>query len=49
MQKVVGLGPVAAYIVQPVLGPAIEYIENPSSADLSEAVGAIVQIGRAHV
>jgi phosphoglycerate dehydrogenase-like enzyme len=43
MQIVVGLGPVAADVVQPVLGSAIKYVENPTDADLSEAVGAIVR------
>jgi hypothetical protein len=43
MQLVVGLGPVDAQVVQPVLGAAIKYVENPSAADLSEAVGAIVR------
>ena len=42
-QIVVGLGPVATNIVQPVLGPAIKYIEEPTEADLSQASGAIVR------
>ena len=29
--------------MQPVLGSAIKYVENPSATDLSEAVGAIVR------
>ena len=43
MSLVVGLGPVEAEIVQPVLGPAIKYIENPTDSDLKEANGAIVR------
>ena len=43
MEKVVGLGPVAAHIVQPVLGAEIKYIESPNAEDLSEAAGAIVR------
>ncbi|MFT6534860.1 MAG: phosphoglycerate dehydrogenase-like enzyme [Alpinimonas sp.] len=43
MLTVVGLGPVAAEIVQPVLGPLIRFIEHPTPADLTEASGAIVR------
>lgn len=42
-QIVVGLGPVATDIVQPVLGAAIKYIETPTDSDLSQASGAIVR------
>lgn len=40
---VVGLGSVQSKIVQPILGPGIKYIENPSLHDLTEASGAIVR------
>lgn len=40
---VVGLGSVQSKIVQPILGPGIKYIENPSLNDLTEASGAIVR------
>lgn len=43
MSLVVGLGPVEAEIVQPVLGSAIKYIEKPTDSDLKEASGAIVR------
>ena len=43
MQSVVGLGSVASEIVQPVLGAAIKYIENPNALDLAQASGAIVR------
>jgi phosphoglycerate dehydrogenase-like enzyme len=42
-QIVVGLGPVATDIVQPVLGVAIKYIEVPTDSDLASASGAIVR------
>jgi D-3-phosphoglycerate dehydrogenase / 2-oxoglutarate reductase len=40
---VVALGSVQSKIVQPILGPHINFIENPSSNDLTEASGAIVR------
>lgn len=43
MLTVVGLGQVDTDIVQPVFGPHIRFIENPSEADLAEASGAIVR------
>jgi phosphoglycerate dehydrogenase-like enzyme len=43
MTLVVGLGPVEAEIVQPVLGSAIKYIEKPTDSDLRDAAGAIVR------
>jgi phosphoglycerate dehydrogenase-like enzyme len=43
MSLVVGLGPVEAEIVQPVLGSAIKYIEKPTDSDLNQATGAIVR------
>lgn len=43
MQTVVGLGQVDADIVQPVLGPHLRFIENPTPEDISEASGAIVR------
>ena len=43
MQSVVGLGPVASDVVQPVLGSAIKYIETPNEQDLAQASGAIVR------
>ncbi|MEO0027294.1 MAG: hypothetical protein RL716_625 [Actinomycetota bacterium] len=43
MQIVVGLGPVEANVVQPVLGDAIKFIENPSEDEISAASGAIVR------
>lgn len=43
MITVVGLGQVDADIVQPVFGPHIRFIENPSKTDLAEASGAIVR------
>ncbi len=42
-QIVVGLGPVTSAVVQPILGSDIRFIENPSGADLQNAVGAIVR------
>ena len=39
----VGLGRIEASIVQPVLGGAIEYIEDPSATDLASADGALVR------
>ncbi len=43
MKKVVGLGPVPAEIVQPILGEAIRFIEEPIESDLEIAEGAIVR------
>ena len=43
MITVVGLGQVDTDIVQPVLGPHIQYIEHPTEADLAGASGAIVR------
>jgi phosphoglycerate dehydrogenase-like enzyme len=43
MSLVVGLGPVEAEIVQPVLGSAIKYVEKPTDTDLNQATGAIVR------
>lgn len=41
-QTVVGLGPVTASVVQPILGSA-RFIENPTTADLASASAAIVR------
>jgi D-3-phosphoglycerate dehydrogenase len=43
MLTVVGLGQVDSSIVQPVLGPNIRFIEDPSESDLRHASGAIVR------
>lgn len=43
MQIVVGLGPVEANVVQPVLGDDICFIESPTDTDIAEATGAIVR------
>lgn len=43
MFTVVGLGQVDTDIVQPVLGPHIQFIEHPTEADLAGASGAIVR------
>lgn len=43
MFTVVGLGQVDSTIVQPVLGPSIRFVENPTEADLAGASGAIVR------
>lgn len=43
MQKVVGLGPIDPDIVQPILGEGITFVGEPTSEDLSVAVGAIVR------
>ena len=40
---VVGLGPIAAEIVAPILGNGFTYIENPTESDLQKAEGAIVR------
>lgn len=40
---VVGLGPIAAEIVAPILGSGFTYIENPTEKDLQKAEGAIVR------
>jgi phosphoglycerate dehydrogenase-like enzyme len=40
---VIGLGPVASSVVQPILGEKIRYIESPSEADFEIASGAIVR------
>ena len=40
---VVGLGPIAAGIVAPILGTGFTYIENPTESDLQKAEGAIVR------
>lgn len=43
MQIVVGLGQVDSDIVQPVLGPHIRFVENPTAEDIASASGAIVR------
>ncbi len=43
MQKVVGLGSVETAAVQPILGPDLHFIENPTDQDIADAVGAIVR------
>lgn len=40
---VVGLGPVDIKVVAPILGSSIKFVENPTSNDLTSAVGAIVR------
>ena len=40
---IVGLGPIAAQIVAPILGPDFSYIENPTPRDLEVAQGALVR------
>lgn len=40
---IVGLGPIATEIVAPILGSDFIYIENPNSADLAVAQGALVR------
>jgi phosphoglycerate dehydrogenase-like enzyme len=40
---IVGLGPISAQIVAPVLGPGFTYIENPTPQDLEIADGALVR------
>jgi len=40
---IVGLGPIAAEIVAPILGSGFTYIENPTPQDLAIAEGAIVR------
>ena len=40
---IVGLGPISSEIVSPILGSGFTYIENPTSADLAIAEGAIVR------
>ena len=42
-QIVIGLGPVASSVVQPILGEAIRFIPNPSESDFQQATGAIVR------
>lgn len=41
--RVVGLGRIESSIVQPILGDAIEFIEDPTEADLACADGALVR------
>jgi phosphoglycerate dehydrogenase-like enzyme len=43
MKIVVGLGPVDASVVKPVLGDTIKFVENPSDEDIAVASGAIVR------
>lgn len=43
MKKVVGFGPVDPAVVQPILGDGIEFVANPTAADVQEAFGAIVR------
>ena len=40
---IVGLGPISSEIVAPILGSGFSFIENPTSADLAIAEGAIVR------
>ena len=40
---IVGLGPIAAEIIEPILGEGFTYIENPTLGDLAIAEGAIVR------
>ena len=40
---VVGLGPIAAEIVAPILGSQFTYIQDPTSADLASPEGALVR------
>jgi len=40
---VVGLGPIAAEIVAPILGSQFTYIQDPTPADLASAEGALVR------
>ena len=39
----VGLGPIAAEIVAPILGSQFTYIQDPTPADLALAEGALVR------
>jgi phosphoglycerate dehydrogenase-like enzyme len=43
VQTVVGLGAVDTAVVQPILGPELQFIENPTEADIETAAGAIVR------
>ena len=40
---VVGLGPVTASVVEPILGSGARFVENPTPEDISNADGAIVR------
>jgi phosphoglycerate dehydrogenase-like enzyme len=40
---VVGLGPVTASVVEPILGSGIKFIEEPTELDIAKADGAIVR------
>ena len=40
---VVGLGPVTASVVEPILGSEIRFVENPTPEDIANAEGAIVR------
>ena len=40
---VVGLGPVTASVVAPILGSEIRFVENPTPEDIANAEGAIVR------
>lgn len=42
-RMVVGLGPISAEIVGPILGSGFTFIENPTASDLQKAEGAIVR------